>query len=134
MGVGHNVQGTAEKFSIVRYCLFASPVHFLSLLFHLPKFNDENLIPVKKGDEPLMIPNFPPIPAGDLPPSQQADNGNPGSHFFLLNETKQMWKAAGVLVNSVEEIERPVLEGLQRYIDETMSGDQVHPFYSAHSL
>jgi hypothetical protein len=41
-------QDTAQKFNIVRYCLFASPVYFLSLVFHLPKFNAEGLIPSRR--------------------------------------------------------------------------------------
>ncbi|KAG0577479.1 hypothetical protein KC19_5G159600 [Ceratodon purpureus] len=117
-------QGTAEKFNIVRYCLFASPVHFLSLVLHLPKFNAEGLIPSRRGASPLMIPNFPPIPPGDLPPSQLGDTDNPGSHHFLLNEAHQLWKAGGLLVNSVGELERSIIEGLQRYIIENSRSDK----------
>lgn len=117
-------QGTAEKFNILRYCLFASPVHFLSLLFHLPKFYAEGLIPSRRGHSPLTIPNFPPIPPGDLPPSQLSDTGNPGTHYFLLNEAHHLWKAAGVLVNSVGELERATIEGLQRYINDTSPSDK----------
>ena len=123
--LGHDAQGTAEKFNIVRYCLFASPVHFLSLVLHLPKFNAEGLIPSRRGASPLMIPNFPPIPPGDLPPSQLGDTDNPGSHHFLLNEAHQLWKAGGLLVNSVGELERSIIEGLQRYIIENSRSDKV---------
>ena len=110
----------------MRYCLFASPVHFVSLVYHLPKFNAEGVIPSRRGASPLTIPNFPPIPPGDLPPSQLADTGNPETHYFLLNEANQLRKAAGLLVNSVSELERATIEGLQRYINETSSNNKVH--------
>ena len=69
-------EDTPEKFNIVRYCLFASPVRFLSLL---PKFTAEGLIPSRRGASPLVIPGFPPIPPGDWPPSQAGDTGHPGT-------------------------------------------------------
>lgn len=112
-------QATAEKLNIKRYCLFASPVHFLSLMFHLPKFNGEGRIPTTSLDQQeFHIPNFPPIPPGDLPPSQYEHNGQPGSHLFLLNEVHQLLKSAGVLVNSVAELELPAMEGLQQIADD----------------
>jgi hypothetical protein len=124
-------QDTAEKFNIVRYCLFASPVHFLSLVFHLPKFNAEGLIPGRRGANPLVIPGFPPVPPGDLPPSQLGDTGHPGTQYFLLNEANQLWRAAGLLVNSVGELERATIEGLQRYIDENSPSDKVRPLLAS---
>lgn len=111
---------------MLRYCLFTSPVHFLSLVLHLPKFNVEGLIPADMDTSPLRIPNFPPIPPGDLPPSQYAHNGDPGSHLFLLNEANQLYKSAGVLVNSASELEHAAIEGLQHYLNEILPSDKVH--------
>jgi len=127
--VGHYAinQGTAEKFNIQRYCLFASPVHFLSLILHLPKFTAEGSIPVFRDSSPLKIPNFPPVPPHDLPPSQHADIGQPDSYLFLLNEGNQLFKAAGVLVNSVGELEHATISGLQQCANEVLPGHKVHP-------
>jgi hypothetical protein len=47
-----------------------------------------------------------------LPPLQLGDPGHPGTQYFLLNEANQLWRAAGLLVNSVGELERATI--LQR--------------------
>jgi len=75
----------------------------------------------------LKIANFPPIPPCDLPPSQHVDKDSPDSYLFLLNEANQLCKAAGVLVNSVGELEDATIEGLQHSADEILSGHKVHP-------
>jgi hypothetical protein len=83
--------------------------------------------PQQTSASPLVIPGFPPIPPGDLPPSQLGDTGHPGTQYFLLNEVKQLWRAAGLLVNSVGELERATIEGLQRYINENSPSNKVSP-------
>lgn len=102
-----------------RYCLFTSPIHFLSFLCHLPKFNSSGTIPIKADTTtPLHIPNFPAIPPFDLPPSQHESIGKPDSHLFLLNEAERLFEGAGVVVNSVRELEEEVLAGLEQYVKE----------------
>lgn len=85
-------------------------------MFHLVHFNAEGRIPMKQEDDPFLIPNFPPIPPCDLPPSQHANNKIPKSHVFLRDESSMLWKSAGVLVNSVYELEAPAMEGLCQYL------------------
>lgn len=122
------MQDIAEKFNIPRYCLFASPAHFLSLIYHLPSFNAQGLIPIKLDAKPLMIPNFPPILPSDLPPSQHAEGVRPNSHLFLKNQSEQLWKSAGVLVNTVYELESGVIEGLQKYLKDGSKTTKVSIF------
>lgn len=118
------VQNIADKYKIQRYCLFSSPVNFLSLICHLQQFHAEGRIPVGWEDEPLRIPNFPPIGPGHVPPSQHAASPIPNAHLFLHDEAGVLLRAAGVLVNSIHELESEVIEGLNRYLAK-VSPDQV---------
>ena len=122
------VQKIADKYKIQRYCLFASPVHFLSLFYHLQQFYAEGRIPISWEDEPLRIPNFPPIGPGDVPPSQHVASSIPNSHLFLCDEVDMLLRAAGVLVNSIYELESEVMEGLNHYLAE-VAPDQVRSHF-----
>lgn len=118
------VQNIADKYKIQRYCLFTSPVNFLSFIYHLQQFHAEGRIPIDWEDEPLRIPNFPAIGPGNVPPSQHAASLNPNAHRFLQDEAEVLLRAAGVLVNSIYELESEVIEGLNHYLAE-VSPDQV---------
>lgn len=118
-------QDIADRYNIKRYCLFSSPVHFLSVMFHLVHFNAEGRIPMKLEDDPFLIPNFPPIPPCDFPPSQHADIKTPNTHIFLRDESSWLWKSAGVLVNSVYELEAPAIEGLCQYLADASPNEVV---------
>jgi hypothetical protein len=110
-------QGLADKLGIPRYCLYSSPAHFLSFTFHMGQFDAEGRLPaVSWDDKPFLIPNFPPILPAHLPPFQVAAS-NAVSSFFV-EESKPLWRAAGVIVNTVYELESPVIEGLRTYLAE----------------
>lgn len=118
------MQNIADKYNIPRYCLFTCPANFLSFVYHLRQFHAEGRIPIGWEDEPLRIANFPPIGPGDAPPSQHAASAIPNSHLFLRDEMDAMFRAAGVLVNSIYELESEVIEGLKQYLAQA-SPDQV---------
>jgi hypothetical protein len=109
------LQDIADEFKIPRYCLSSSPTHFISLLFALRELNVQGRIPAKKiiGGKPYTIPGMPPIAPLELPRTLQGDIK---TAEFLLYQGECLWRAAGVLVNSVYELESSIIEGLQDYI------------------
>ncbi len=109
------MQDIADEFKVPRYCLSSSPTHFISLLFALREWNVQGRIPAKKivGGKPYTIPGMPPIAPLELPRNLQGDIKN--AEFFLY-QGECLWRAAGVLVNSVYELESSIIEGLQDYI------------------
>lgn len=110
--------------SIPRYCLYSSPAHFLSFTFHMPQFDSEGRLPATSWeDKPFRIPNFPPILPAHLPPFQLTASNAVNS--FFVEESKPLWRAAGVIVNSVYELESSVIEGLRTYLAEN-SPNKVH--------
>ena len=111
------LQGIADKLSIRRYCFYSSPAHWLSFTFHMQQFEGEGRLPATHWDEkPFEIPNFPPILPAHLPPPMLTAS-NAATSFFQ-DESKPLWRAAGVIVNSVYELEAPVIEGLRTYLTE----------------
>jgi hypothetical protein len=95
------MQDVADEFKIPRYCLFPTP-HLLSLLYSLRDFNAQGLLPVPADGKSLEIPCFPPI----VP-------------------SERLWEAAGVLVNSVYELESEIIDGLQEMICKHSTREQV---------
>ncbi|CAM6043631.1 unnamed protein product [Sphagnum compactum] len=110
-------QDIADEFKIPRYCLFPTP-HLLSLLYSLRDFNAQGLLPVPSDGKSLEIPCFPPIVPSDLP-------SNLPSPGLLVYEGERLWEAAGVLVNSVYELESEIIDGLQEMICKHSTREQV---------
>jgi hypothetical protein len=111
------MQDIADEFKIPRYCLFPTP-HLLSLLYSLRDFNAQGLLPVPSDGKSLEIPCFPPIVPSDLP-------SNLPSPGLLVHEGERLWEAAGVLVNSVYELESEIIDGLQEMICKHSTREQV---------
>lgn len=90
----------------------------------MPQFDSEGRLPAKHWeDRPFLIPNFPPIPPAHLPPPQlMASNA---ANSFFVEESRPLWRAAGMIVNTVYELETPVIEGLRTYLTEN-SPNRVH--------
>ncbi|KAG0582237.1 hypothetical protein KC19_3G045100 [Ceratodon purpureus] len=117
-------QELADKLSIPRYCLYSSPAHFLSFTFHMPQFDSEGRLPATSWeDKPFLIPNFPSILPAHLPPFQLTVSNAVNS--FFVEESKPLWRAAGVIVNTVYELESPVIDGLRAYLAENSPNKEV---------
>lgn len=87
----------------------------------MPQFYGEGRLPATGWEvPPFVIPNFPLIRACDLPPSQHLASEQPNT--FFVDEAKPLWRAAGVIVNTVEEVEAPVIEGLRKFLKQHSPG------------
>ncbi len=118
------MQDIANDFKVPRYCLYPSPTPFLSLMYHLPKFDAEGVTPLPSDAKPLEIPNFPPLAYSLMPRSfKVAEDVFP--YEFQLYQAKRLWEAAGVLVNSVYELEHDIITGLQNSFPGGLEHDQV---------
>ncbi|CAK9222127.1 unnamed protein product [Sphagnum troendelagicum] len=117
-------QDIANDFKVPRYCLYPSPTPFLSLMYNLPKFDAEGLTPLPSDAKPLEIPNFPPLAYSLMPRSFKVDE-DVFPYEFQLYQAKRLREAAGVLVNSVYELEHEIITGLQNSFAGGLEHDQV---------
>ncbi len=118
------MQDIANDFKVPRYCLYPSPTPFLSLMYNLPKFDAEGLTPLPSDAKPLEIPNFPPLAYSLMPRSFKVDE-DVFPYEFQLYQAKRLREAAGVLVNSVYELEHEIITGLQNSFAGGLEHDQV---------
>jgi hypothetical protein len=93
-----------------RYYFSPSLTHFVSLVFGLPKLDAPSRNPAQLDGKPYIILGFPPIMPLDLPKLLLGDQKQPK---ILLYHGKYLWKATGILVNSVFELESSIIKGLQ---------------------
>jgi hypothetical protein len=120
------MQDIADKFKVPRYCFSPSPTHFVSLVFGLPELNAQGRIPAQLDGKPYTIPGFPPIVPFDLPRLLLVDQKQ---SEILIYHGECLWRAAGVLVNSVFELESSIIKGLQDMHPSSCKGNQVSEFH-----
>jgi len=93
-------------------------------MLRLPEWNAQGRIPVpvEIDGEPYTIPGLPPIAPLEMDRNAQGDKE--GSEV-LLYHAKCLWRAAGVLVNSVFKLEASIIKGLQDEPPHSYQGNQV---------
>jgi hypothetical protein len=93
-------------------------------MLRLPEWDAQGRIPVpvEIDGEPYAIPGLPPIAPLEMDRTVQGDKE--GSEV-LLYHAKCLWRAAGVLVNSVFKLEASIIKGLQDVPPHSYQGNQV---------
>jgi len=120
------MQYIAHEFKVPRYYFSPSPTHFVSLVFGLPKLNALGHSPAQLDGKPYAIPNFLLIMPFDLLRFLLGDQKQPK---ILLYHGEYLWRAIGVLVNNVFELESEIIKGLQYMHPRSCKGNQVNEFH-----
>ncbi|KAF8032480.1 hypothetical protein BT93_D1404 [Corymbia citriodora subsp. variegata] len=109
---GTDAFDVAKEFNVSPYIFFPTTAMCLSLIFHLPKLDEEVSFEYRDMPEPLRIPGCIPIPGTDLlDPVQDRRND---AYKWLLHHAKRYRLAEGILLNSFEELEPRVMEYLKQ--------------------
>lgn len=117
-------QATGAMYQVPWYCFFTSPALFLSMTYLMPRFHAEGRIPVQANEKPFDIPGFPPTNACDMHHMHMAGT-NPETIRTWVANSQSLWEAAGVIVNSVYELESAVIDGLRNLLASKLNSTQV---------
>ena len=109
------LQDVADKFNIPKYVLYTSPSSTLALMSYVPTLQKLGRLPV--GTEPFNdIPGLAPTKAADMPSMMLNHKYIPEVYAFFLRNCARLPDARGVLVNTFEELEHKILEGIRERI------------------
>ncbi|GLJ41927.1 hypothetical protein SUGI_0868150 [Cryptomeria japonica] len=102
----------AAKLGIPTYVFFTSGARLLSLFLRFPRFALEHAVSFKDEEEyPIDVPGVPLFSARDLP-TPAMDRSNEGFHWFV-HHCSRLPEAAGILINTFEDLEKEALEALE---------------------
>lgn len=108
-------QDVADKFNIAKYVLYTSPSSTLALMAYVPTLQKQGRLPV--ATEPFNdIPGVQPTVATDMPTMMLNYKEIPDVYDFFLRNCDRLPDAAGVLINTFEELEHKIIEGVRSRI------------------
>ncbi|GLJ41928.1 hypothetical protein SUGI_0868160 [Cryptomeria japonica] len=117
----------AAKLSIPTYLFFTSGARMLSLLLSFPKLALEQDVSFKDEEEyPINVPGVPLFSARDLPEPIK-DRSDQAFHCFV-HHCSRLPEAAGILINTFEDLEKEALEALEE--GKVLSSSRVPSIYS----
>ncbi|KAL6840681.1 hypothetical protein ACP4OV_029545 [Aristida adscensionis] len=91
------------------YVYFTSAASMLALMLRLPALDGEVAGDLEEMDAAVDVPGMPPVPAAVMPTPLLRKDPN---YAWLVYHGDRFMEAAGIIVNTVAELEAPVLEAI----------------------